>query len=47
MGKWWWRYTEGKHRYLIYDSDFPEQSNKEIAKLGTEDWEPMLKVVEE
>jgi hypothetical protein len=48
IGTWWYRYTDKKtrNRYLINDSDFPFQENKEIAILGTEDWQPMQKEIE-
>jgi hypothetical protein len=48
IGKWWYRYKDKKtrNRYLINDSDFLFQENKEIALLGSEDWQPMQKEIE-
>jgi hypothetical protein len=43
LGKWWGRYTHTKNdRFIISDSSWYVQHNKEIAPLGTEDWQPMM-----
>ena len=48
IGKWWLRNKDGEPRILMTSDDWSHctQENWEIAPLGTEEWQPMMKEVE-
>lgn len=48
IGKWWGKHKENKtNRFLILNANvLSDQEDWEIAPLGTEEWQPMMKEVE-
>ena len=47
IGKWWLRVMNGPDRRYLLTSDWvTSQSAREMAPLGTEDWQPIQKEIE-